>query len=317
MRVMLAYDGSACADAARDLLAALPLPTGSSITLVTALERGPQLFGAPEYAVVPHDADEAEELLLSDLQAMLHQAAEPLRTPDRRIDARVVRGRPASAIVDEARAAMPDLVVCGSRGHGPLASVLMGSVSAEIVDHAACPVLVARHSSIRRMVVGVDGSAAAEHALAALARWPVFRDVPAHLVTVAQPISSWADTMGSTFYPTWVDLHEEREDRRKHLRDILERSHDTLVDSGLTASVELREGDAADQLIRAASDTGADLIVVGSRGLSTLPRLVLGSVARKVLLHAPQSVLIVRQAVERVHEEAAEKLPASHAPTPA
>jgi nucleotide-binding universal stress UspA family protein len=307
MRLMLAYDGSACADAARDLLTSLPLPMGTAITLVTALERGPQLFGAPEFAVVPHDADEAEELLLRDLQEMLHQAAEPLRRSDRRIDSRVVRGRPASAVVDEARASMPDLLVCGSRGHGPLATVLMGSVSAEIVDHAPCPVLVARHRTANRMVVGVDGSAAASHALAALERWPILHDVPATLVSVAQPFSSWAETMGSSFYPAWVDEHEEREDRRKHMRDILDRAHDELAEAGLSASVEVREGDAADQLIKAANESSADLIVVGSRGLSTLPRLVLGSVARKVLLHAPQSVLVIREAVERVREGEAER----------
>lgn len=310
MRLMLAYDGSACADAARDLVAALPLPRGSAITLITALERGPQLFGAPEFAVVPHDADEAEEMLLHDLQEMLHQAAEPLRTPDRRVDTAVVRGRPASAIVDEARACLPDLLVCGSRGHGPIASVLMGSVSAEIVDHAPCPVLVARHRGVNRMVVGVDGSAAASHALAALERWPILRHVPAELVTVAQPVSSWAETMGSSFYPAWVDTREEREDRRKHMRDILDRAHDELADAGISASVELREGDPADQLIRAANESDADLIVVGSRGLSTLPRLVLGSVARKVLLHAPQSVLVVRDAVARVREPEAQRVPA-------
>jgi nucleotide-binding universal stress UspA family protein len=310
MRLMLAYDGSACADAARDLLTTLPLPSGSAITVVTALERGPQLFGAPEFAVVPRDADEAEELLLADLQEMLHQAAEPLRTDDRRIDSVVVRGRPASAIVDEARAAMPDLVVCGSRGHGPLASVLMGSVSAEVVDHAPCPVLVARRRSAHGMVVGVDGSAAGAHALAALARWPLFADLPTHLVSVAQPISSWADTMGSSFYPTWVDRHEERDDRRSHMRDILDRAHDDLADAGISTSVEVREGDPADQLIKAANEVGADLIVVGSRGLSTLPRLVLGSVARKVLLHAPQSVLVIREAVERVRRPETERIPA-------
>ena len=310
MRLMLAYDGSACADAARDLLAALPLPMGSAITVVTALERGPQLFGAPEFPIVPRDADEAEEMLLADLQEMLHQAAEPLRTPDRRIDTIVVRGRPASAIVDEARAAMPDLLVCGSRGHGPLASVLMGSVSAEVVDHASCPVLVARHQSVHGMVVGVDGSAAGSHALAALARWPIFRDLRTHLVSVTQPVSSWADTMGSPIYPTWVDRHEERQDRRGHMRDILDRARDELADAGISASLEIREGDPADQLIKAANGSDADLIVVGSRGLSTLPRLVLGSVARKVLLHAPQSVMVIREAVERVREPQAARVPA-------
>lgn len=307
MRLMLAYDGSACADAARDLLARLPLPTGSAITVVAALERGPELFGAPEFAVVPHDADEAEEMLLSELQEMLQAAAAPLRTPDRRIDTRVIRGRPASAILEEARAVLPDLLVVGSRGHGPLATVLMGSVSAEVVDHAPCPVLVARHPSVTQLVVGIDGSATAAGAIGMLRRWPIFAGMPARVVSVAQPISSWAETMGSTFYPAWVDTHGPRDDRRGQLLEVARRGADDLQQGGLTATAELREGDPADQLIQAANESGAELIVVGSRGLSTLPRLVLGSVARKVLLHASQSVLVVREARERVESSQPEK----------
>ena len=58
-----------------------------------------------------------------------------------------------------------------------------------------------------------------------------------------------------------------------------------------------------------ATAEGADLIVVGSRGLSTLPRLLLGSVARKVLLHAPQSVLVVRETRERKRAEESQRVP--------
>jgi nucleotide-binding universal stress UspA family protein len=310
MRLMLAYDGSACADAARDLVARLPLPAGSAITIVTALERGPQLYGAPEFAIVPHDAEDAEGQLLADLQDMLHEAAKPLLAADRHVDTRVIRGRPATAIVDEALALQPDLLVVGSRGHGPLASVVMGSVSAEVVDHAPCPVLVARHPSVAKLVVGADGSSSADRALAMLRRWPIFAGLPATVVTVTEPISSWAGRVGTAIYPAWVDMHESKSDRRAELEGIAKRSADELARAGISASVELREGDPAEQLIRAAQATAADLIVVGSRGLSTLPRLVIGSVARKVLLHAPQSVLVVREARERVKAEETHRVPA-------
>src|SRR3989304_6302615 len=50
MRVMLAFDGSAGAEAARDLVAHLRWPTGTAITVVAALERGRDLFGAPDWA---------------------------------------------------------------------------------------------------------------------------------------------------------------------------------------------------------------------------------------------------------------------------
>ena len=308
MRLMLAYDGSACADAARDLVSRLPLPVGSAIALVTALERGPQLFGAPDFAIVPHDAEEAEGLLLADLQEMLHAAAEPLLTSDRHVDTRVIRGRPASAIVDEAAAVAPDLLVVGSRGHGPLASVVMGSVSAEVVDHAPCPVLVARHPSVSRLVIGADGSESADRALALLRRWPIFAGHPATVVTVGDAGSA-PGRAGTAMYPAWVDRHALDDERRARLAEIAERGAAELSRAGLSATVELRDGDPADQLIRAAAAVGADLIVVGSRGLSTLPRLLLGSVARKVLLHAPQSVLVVREARERTRAEEPQRVP--------
>jgi nucleotide-binding universal stress UspA family protein len=302
MRLLLAYDGSACADAARDLVARLPLPAGSAITLVTALERGPLAFGAGEFALAPHEAEDAEGQLLADLQTMLHEAAEPLRTADRHIDTRVIRGRPASAIVDEAVAIQPDLIVVGSRGHGPLASVVMGSVSAEVVDHAPCPVLVARHPSVSRLVVGADGSASADRALALLRRWPIFAGHPATVVTVTEPIAAWAGRTSTAMFPAWVAMQESGAQRGAEARQLAERAAEQLARAGIGADVELREGDPADQLIRAAEAVGADLIVVGSRGLSTIPRLLIGSVARKVLLHAPQSVLVVREARERVRE---------------
>ncbi len=97
---------------------------------------------------MPHDSREASELLLADLQQSLRAAAVPLNAPGRLVETRVVRGRPASALLAEANAMQPDLIVVGSRGHGPLATVLLGSVSAEVVDHAPCPVLVARRSSV-------------------------------------------------------------------------------------------------------------------------------------------------------------------------
>lgn len=311
MRVMLAFDGSAGAEAARDLVAHLPWPTGTAITLVAALERGPDLFGAPDFAVVPRDSHEAEALLLADLQESLRVAAAPLRAAHRIIETRVVRGRPASALLDEAHALQPDLIVIGSRGHGPLATVLVGSVSTEVVDHAICPVLVARSPSVHRLVVGVDGSTSAQRAVATLSTWPIFAGLPARIVSVAEPPAGWGVSMSAAFYPAWVELRDSTVDvRRGHLEQVAERACEGLAAVGLRPTVELREGDPADELLHAAEEDDADLIVVGSRGLSALPRLALGSVARKVLLHTRCSVLVVREPRERVRgEEAAQILP--------
>ena len=306
MRVMLAYDGSAGAEAARDLVARLPWPRGTAITVVTALEQRADLLGAPGMAIAPPAADEAEGVLLADLQNMVREAVDPLRAAGNQVDTRVVRGRPASAIVDEANALRPDLIVIGNRGHGPFATILLGSVSTEVVDHAPCPVLVARGSTIQRAVVGTDGSESAQRAIDVLCRWPIFRGLPTRVVAVCQATTAWTNTMGAAFSPAWVDVRDPAvDDRRRQLDEITDRAQGQLAAAGLQPSAELREGDAAEQLIRAAAEDRADLIVVGSRGLSTLPRLFLGSVARKVLLHSATSVLIIRE--PREHARSAEK----------
>lgn len=307
MRVMLAFDGSAGAEAARDLVAHLRWPARTAITLVAALERGPTLFGVPEYAVVAEDSREASAMMLADLQATLQAAAAPLNAPGRLIDTRVVRGRPASALLEEAKALQPDLIVIGSRGHGPLATVLLGSVSTEIVDHAPCPVLVARRPTAHRLVIGVDGSESSQRAVATLSAWPIFAGLPARVVGVSERSPGWT-ALSTAFYPGMAETAESsREARRSQAAQITERACEDLSRVGLIATSELREGDPAEELIRAATEDDADLIVVGSRGLSALSRLALGSVARKVLLHTPVSVLVVREAAARV--EVAEPTP--------
>jgi nucleotide-binding universal stress UspA family protein len=68
----------------------------------------------------------------------------------------------------------------------------------------------------------------------------------------------------------------------------------TLTAAGWRAKSYVRNGEAAREIEAAAADFGADLIITGSRGLSGLQRILLGSVAHHVLLHSPCSVLVMR-----------------------
>jgi len=71
-------------------------------------------------------------------------------------------------------------------------------------------------------------------------------------------------------------------------------SADRLTAAGVMASVELRMGDPAHQITLAAAAWAADIVVMGTRGRTGLERIVRGSVAHRVLQHAPCSVLIAR-----------------------
>jgi nucleotide-binding universal stress UspA family protein len=66
--------------------------------------------------------------------------------------------------------------------------------------------------------------------------------------------------------------------------------------AGVPVRTYAREGDAADAILDVAEERGADLIVVGNKGMTGAKRFLLGSVPNKVSHHAPCSVLIIRTA---------------------
>jgi nucleotide-binding universal stress UspA family protein len=63
---------------------------------------------------------------------------------------------------------------------------------------------------------------------------------------------------------------------------------------GISVTSIIREGDIADEILRASEDLGCDLIVIGSRGLGKVDRFLLGSVAEKVMKYSSKSVLMTR-----------------------
>lgn len=188
-----------------------------------------------------------------------------------------------------------DLVVVGSRGYGTIESMLLGSVSAEVVDHAPAPVLVARGSGLARIVLGWDGSACAMRAAHLLRTWPAFSGAHVRVVSVADVETPWWSGFPEAVAPEMVPMYAEAVDAsRTHYDDLARDMTAQLRDSGLAAEPDRRDGDAATEILAVASTARADLIVIGTRGRTGLARLLLGSVARNVLQHATCSVLIVR-----------------------
>ncbi|HET8587941.1 MAG TPA: universal stress protein [Candidatus Limnocylindria bacterium] len=294
MRVLYAYDGSAGSEQARDLLAHLGLPEGSLIEAATVLRPRSTLF---ELGSVPSDPGEAEAQLIQDLRAELETAARALSGQGRTVETRVLRGRPGQALLAEAELIDADLIVMGSRGHGPIQSVLLGSVSTEVTSHARCSVLVARNALTRRVLLATDGTDTSRPAVEAVASWPMFRTLPVDVVSVSQPVSSWIGLdpggFGSAY---WAELELELADERLEAhREIARSASERLRSVGVQAQDHVATGSAGQEILEAAKQFGADLIVTGSRRSSASFPGVIGSVARSVLHHAGASVLIVRE----------------------
>lgn len=304
MRILLATDFSANADMALALVKGMKLPADSQVRLVFAIEpiTTVALF-APSALLTITDAAEAEA------RTQVRSAAKSIEREGLEVTSVVGYGRAADVVIDECSAFAPDLLIVGSRGRGGIATNVLGSVSAELVDRSPCPVLVARRGTLERIVLAEDGSPSAAVGARVIAGLAPFAKLPVHVVSVVDvpfPIVL-ADPTGTG---TAVEAYRAYEEsmptlRASHAALARERAQ-ALELLGVKATAEQREGDAAYELIAAAQEHKADCIAVGSRGQTGLRRLVLGSVARGVLFHAPCSVLIAHAPTETVHEPAKE-----------
>ena len=289
MRVLLAVDGTPQSAVAHGLVRSIRWPDGTQIEILRAQEPLPTIVQFSERTM-----EIIERALDQDAEAHMHSDVRELEAPGRDVVARSVHGRPAWAIVDEAIRMRADLVVLGSRGQGAIATMLLGSVAAEVVDGAPCPVLVARSPKLKRMTLADDGSPDAARAADLIREWPIFDGVDLRVVSVA-PVVGVPVTDG----PFGPDVAEKMIAATEALRVEHERvarsRAEALSAGGRRAQSEVRSGGAAAEIVASAAEHDVDLVVVGSRGRTGLARMVLGSVARDVLAHAPCSVLVVRR----------------------
>lgn len=147
---------------------------------------------------------------------------------------------------------------------------------------------MAAHWETDSIVVGVDGSEHAEHAVAVAT--DVARQSGAKLtfVTVVRPPEGWWGIVGSP--PTPSAVSDAIADAQ---RDVLEDALAKVDLEGIDHKVMTAIGDPARELLATCVEEEADLLVIGKRGAGLLERVMLGSVANRVANHVPIPLLIV------------------------
>ena len=285
--VVVGFDGSDHARAAVDWAAREAQLRGLPLALVTAFAPpvGGSSFGFGAY-LSPAALDDVTRRVQEDLD----KAADEIRRqfPGLEVEARVLLGSPASALVESSEGAT--LAVVGSRGLGGFRGLLLGSVGVQVATHSMCPAVVVRKAppnDARTVVVGVDGSAvsmaAVEFAFDMASRhgWSVRAvhawEVPSYDVLAAPNGAP----------PLSVDDLLEAEVRvpAEAVAGLRDRYPDVAVEEKVVKGASTRV------LLDESKD--AALIVVGSRGRGEFTGALLGSVGQGVLHRAEVPVAVV------------------------
>lgn len=135
---------------------------------------------------------------------------------------------------------------------------------------------------MNKILVAYDGSESAKRALEEAARL-AHAGGTVTVVSVAEELPQFGRAAAML-------LPEEHDERRCELRE----AKTVLAERRVKAKVVERRGDAATMILDEAEKEGVELIVMGTRGLGSGKRWLLGSVSTKVLHHAPSNVLVVR-----------------------
>jgi nucleotide-binding universal stress UspA family protein len=209
----------------------------------------------------------------------------------------LAHGDPVREVVRHAEASEADLIVLGALEERR--DFLVGSTVQRIVSMAGTDVLVVRRgagaqppperpSRLKsfRALVAVDGSLGSEAGIDAFSRKLRARSASIRLFHVVEASPS--------LFEVGLEQRNSTETLELKAQEVLARAKQSLGSRGLAAECEWRRGSPAGQILDAARDHRTDLIVVGSRGHSALREIVLGSTTRRVLRHAPCTVLCAR-----------------------
>ncbi|OWM57170.1 universal stress protein [Corynebacterium diphtheriae bv. gravis] len=288
--VVVAVDGSEASQNAARWAANTANKRGVPLRLAASYTM-PQFLYA-EGMVPPQELfDELQSETMDMIEAarvVAHEVA-----PDIKIGYVIAEGSPIDMLLD--MSSDVTMIVMGSRGLGGLSGMVMGSVSAAVVSHADCPVVVVRSDNhvtetnkYGPVVVGVDGSDVSQRATEFAFEEAQARGAKLVAIHTWMDMQVQASLAGlAAAQQEWEIIEKEQTTLLKdRLQPLLERFPDVEVEMVITR----------DRPVRALEDCAhnAQLLVVGSHGRGGFRGMLLGSTSRALLQSAPCPMVVVR-----------------------
>ena len=279
--ILVATDGSSAGEAAFVAASLIAAKSASSVEVIVVVEPLPVLLPDPSLLTQPLVVSPA--LLDATREGVLGQMRK-LAPPTLIWHVTVEYGRPSSEIADEARERKAQLIVMGLVHHSVVDRILDGDTALEVVRHSHTPVLLASadwKALPKRAVFAVDFSSQSMQAAREGLR--LLGDGATVILTHVMPMPTVYDEMGM-----WeLEYEEAAKIEMKKFAEGLNAGPNVRVDN------RILRGSPSGAVLDLAETTKADLIVAGTHGAGFLQRLVIGSVATRLMRHSTRSLLIV------------------------
>lgn len=282
-KILVPVDGSHSCLHAKMFAVSIAKKYNSKVTVVHVASHE---FMHPELKAqyqLPHSIlHKIDDAYLEAGKKIIRNAEELFREAKVEVDAQLVTFEdPAEYLLELIKEKKYDLVVIGNRAETQSERYSLGSVTEKVARHSVCPVLIVKHRPrVKKILAAVDGSRHAEKAL------------------------EYAVSLSKNYRSDLALLHVE-EDKLVRIGgpqvvDCLGTVGECILKDaakkveGVSFDKMLEYGSPAEIIIKVAKKADVDIIVVGSRGLSSVRRYLLGSVSDDISMHARSSVLIVK-----------------------
>jgi hypothetical protein len=222
-------------------------------------------------AGAPWVIDKAEKEARENLESIKNQATKE------GVDCETIvclSEEPYQAIVDHASLNKVDMIIMGTHSRKGMKRLLMGSVTAKVIGHAPCNILVLPLNAkfeCKNILIATDGSQYSEAA-------------------VSEAIGIAKRCEISLFVISVASSDEERISAQDAVKKVVE----TAEKDGIRTESIITKGKPYEAIIEAAKQNKVDLIVMGSHGKTGLKRLLMGSETEQVIGHSDSAVLVVK-----------------------
>ena len=289
-KILVPLDGSSLGELTLSYAAEVASPFNSQVQLVYVCEKHDSEYCRTVQAYLDKVAGEMRNIFIKTAS----QAT---------VEPELLQGKPATEIIQYAQQKEMDLVLIASHGRTGIKAWVMGSTANKVVHLIHQPTLLVRASVanaekrpvnlFHKILVPLDGSENGEAVLPYIIEMALKLKSEIMLLSVVE-LSERVHTIGGLDYIHFPEyfIDSMKKDSENYLAGLSKK----LMDKGIVVQNEVREGNAAEEIVTFGNENNISLIAMSSHGKSDSREWVMGSVANKILHVSKLPVLLVRSA---------------------